>query len=177
MRKHEVNYHEKINIIEIFSKFCIYSRKLKTRTTNKEKNISFEKKFFLNQSNHSKFDVSIKNSRKQVKIVIKVLFRKEIRFDQLIDQSTYSLSRKDQKSTKSINKMQILNAVKDFRLNLNELEIFNLKDKKLSEINVAIIKTSTFNMINKRKNVNLFSIILKNVEKHFKKHNKSNIVI
>jgi hypothetical protein len=32
-------------------------------------------------------------------------------------------------------------------------------------------------MLNKRKNVNLFFVILKNVEKHFEKHNKSNIVI
>jgi hypothetical protein len=40
-----------------------------------------------------------------------------------------------------------------------------------------MIKTSAFNMMNKRKNVNLFFVILKNVEKHFEKHNKSNIVI
>jgi hypothetical protein len=31
--------------------------------------------------------------------------------------------------------------------------------------------------MNKRKNVNLFSIILRNVKKHFEKHNQSNIVI
>jgi hypothetical protein len=127
--------------------------------TNKEKNIFFEKKFSLNQSDHSKFDVSIKNSRKQIKIVIRVL------------------SRKEQKSTKSINKMQTLNAVKDFRFNPNELEISNSKDKKLSEINIAMIKASAFNMMSKRKNVNLFSIILRNVKKHLEKHNKSNIVI
>jgi hypothetical protein len=44
-------------------------------------------------------------------------------------------------------------------------------------MNIAMIKTSTFNMMNKKKNVNLFFIILKNVEKHFEKHNKLNIVI
>jgi hypothetical protein len=40
-----------------------------------------------------------------------------------------------------------------------------------------MIKTSALNMINKRKNVNLFFVILKDVEKHLKKHNKSNIMI
>jgi hypothetical protein len=40
-----------------------------------------------------------------------------------------------------------------------------------------MIKTSTFNMMSKRKNVNLFSIILKNVKKHLKKHSKSNTVV
>ncbi len=40
-----------------------------------------------------------------------------------------------------------------------------------------MIEASTFNMMNKRKNVNLFSITLKNVKKSLKKHNKSNIVI
>jgi hypothetical protein len=177
MRKHEVSYHEKTNIIEFFSEFCTHSKRIETRTTNKEKNISFEKKFFLNQSDHSKFDVSIKNSRKKIKIVIKVLFRKEVRLDQSIDQSANNLFRKDQKSIKSINKMQILNAIKDFRLNLNEFEIFNSKDKKLSEINIAMIEASEFNMMSKRKNVNLFSVILRNVEKHLEKHSKSNIVI
>ncbi len=130
MRKHEISYHEKTDIIEFFSEFCTHSKKIETTTTNKEKNISFAKKFSLNQSNHLKFDVSIKNSRKQIKIVIKVL------------------SRKEQKSTKSINKMQTFNAVKDFRLNLNELEISNSKDKKLSEINIAMIEASAFNMMN-----------------------------
>jgi hypothetical protein len=177
MRKHEISYHEKTNIIEFFSEFCTHSKEIKTRTTNKEKNISFEKKFFLNQSDHSKFDVSIKNSRKQIKIVIKVLFRKEVRLDQSIDQSANSLFRKDQKSTKSINNMQTLNAVKDFKFNLTELEISNSKYKKLSEINIAMIEASAFNMMSKRENVNLFSITLRNVEKHFEKHNKSNIVI
>ncbi len=159
MRKHEVSYHEKTNIIEYVSKFCTYSKEIKTKTTNKE-NIFFEKKFFLHQSNHSKF-----NSRK------------EICFDQSTDQSTNSLFRKDKKSIKFVNKMKILNAIKDFILNLNEFEIFNSKEKKLFEMNIAIIKTSTFNMMNKRKNVSLFSIILKNVKKHLEKHNKFDIVI
>jgi hypothetical protein len=44
--------------------------------------------------------------------------------------------------------MQTFNAVKDFRLNLNELEISNSKDKKLSEINIAMIEASAFNMMN-----------------------------
>ncbi len=56
MRKHEINYHEKTNIIEFFSEFFIHSKRIKTKTTsssNKKKNFFFEKKSFLNQSNHS----------------------------------------------------------------------------------------------------------------------------
>jgi hypothetical protein len=98
MRKHEVNYHEKTNIIEFFSEFCTHSRKIKTKTTsssnkeknissNKEKNIFFEKKSFLNQSNHSKFDDSIRNSKESKKSVTKILFRKEVCSDQSIHQS------------------------------------------------------------------------------------------
>jgi hypothetical protein len=181
MRKHDVNYHEKTNIIEFYFEFCIHSKKIKTKTTsslNKEKNISFEKKSFLNQSDHSKFDDSIKDSRKLKKIVIKILFRKKACFDQSIDQSTINLFRKNKKSTKSINKIEDSKTIKDFKFNLNELKIFNSKEKKsLFVMNIAMIKTSTFNMMNKRKNVNLFFVILKDVEKHFEKHNKSNIVI
>jgi hypothetical protein len=89
MRKHEVSYHEKTNIIEFSSEFCTHSRRIETKTTsskttsssNKEKNIFFEKKSFLNQSDHSKFDDWIKNSRKFLTIVIKVLFRKELNSD------------------------------------------------------------------------------------------------
>jgi hypothetical protein len=80
MRKHEISYHEKTNIIEFSSEFCTHSRKIKTKTTsssNKEKNFSFEKKSFLNQSDHSKFDDSIKNSRKFFMIVIKSSFSKK----------------------------------------------------------------------------------------------------
>jgi uncharacterized protein YnzC (UPF0291/DUF896 family) len=44
-------------------------------------------------------------------------------------------------------------------------------------MNIAMIETSAFNMMNKRKNVNLFFIILKNVKKHLEKHNKLNIMI
>jgi hypothetical protein len=62
--------------------------------------------------------------------------------------------------------------------NLNELEIFNSKKKKsLFVMNIAMIKTSTFNIMSKRKNASLFFVILKNVEKHFEKHSKSNTVI
>jgi hypothetical protein len=181
MRKHEINYHEKTNIIEFFSKFCTHSRRMRTKMTfssNKEQNISFEKKSFLNQSDHSKFDNSIKNSRESKKIVIKILFRKKVGLDQSINQSANKLSRKDKKSTNFVNKKKILNAIKDFRLNLNELKIFNSKKtKSLSEMNIAMIEAFVFNMMSKRKNVNLFSIILKNVKKHFEKHSKSNTVI
>ncbi len=44
-------------------------------------------------------------------------------------------------------------------------------------MNIAMIEASAFNMMSKRKNVNLFSITLKNVEKHLEKHNKSNTMI
>ncbi len=88
MRKHEINYHEKTNIIEFFSEFCTHSKEIETKTTfssNKEKNISFENKFFLKQSDHSKLENSIKDSRKSKKIIIKILFRKKVCFDQSID--------------------------------------------------------------------------------------------
>ncbi len=182
MRKHEISYHEKADIIEFISDFCTHSKEIETKTTsssNKEKNISFEKKSFLNQSDHSKFDDSIKDSRESKKIVIKVLFWKEICSNQSIDQSTNSLSRKDKKSIKFVDKtIEILNVIRDIRLNLNELEISNSKEKKLlSEMNIAMIETSTFNMLSKKKNVNLFSVTLKDVEKHLEKHSKSDIVI
>jgi hypothetical protein len=177
MRKHEINYHEKMNIIEFFFEFCTHSKKIKTKTTsssNKKKNFSFEKKSFLNQSDHSKFDDSIKNSRKFFTIVIKVLSRKKFNFDQ----SSINLSRKDKNSSKSINEIENQKTIKDFRFNFNEFEISNSKKKKsLLVINIAMIETSKFNMMNKRKNVNLFFVILKDVKKHFEKHNKSNIVI
>jgi hypothetical protein len=177
MRKHEISYYEKTNIIEFFSEFCTHSRRIKTKTTsssNKEKNISFEKKSFLNQSDHSKFDDSIKNSRKLLTIVIKVLSRKELNSDQ----SAISFFRKDKKSSKSINRIEDSKTIRDFRFNLNELKISNSKEKKsLLVMNIALIKASTFNMMNKKKNVNLFFVILKDVEKHLEKHNKSNIVI
>ncbi len=169
MRKHDVSYHEKTNIIEFYSEFCTHAKRIKT--TNKEKNIHFEKKSFLNQSDHFKFDDSIKDSRKLSMIVIKVFSRKEINSDQ----SAINLFRKDEKQTKSVNS-ENSKMIKDFRLNLNELKIFNSM-KKLSEMNIAMIETSAFNMMSKRKNVNLFSIILKDVKKHFEKHNKSNTMI
>ncbi len=170
MRKHDVNYHEKTNIIEFYSEFCTHSRRIKT--TDKEKNIHFRKKSFLSQSDHFKFDDSIKNSKRFSMIVIKILFRKKINFDQ----SAINFSRKDKKQTKLINKSENSKTIRDFKFNLNELKIFNSM-KKQSEVNIAMIEASAFNMMSKRKNVNLFSIILKNVEKHFEKHNKSNIVI
>ncbi len=50
MRKHDVNYHEKTNIIEFYSEFCTHSKKIETVTTDKEKNIHFEKNlFWINQ--------------------------------------------------------------------------------------------------------------------------------
>jgi hypothetical protein len=116
MRKHDVSYHEKTNIIEFYFEFCTHSKRIKT--TNKEKNIHFEKKSFLNQSDHSKFDDSIKNSRKFLTIVIKVLFRKEFNFDQ----SSISLFSKDKNSSKSINEIEDQKTIKDFRLNLNEFK-------------------------------------------------------
>jgi hypothetical protein len=129
----------------------------------KKKNISFEKKSFLNQSDHSKFDDSIKNSKE--KIVTKILFRREVRSDQSIDQSAISLFRKGKKSTKSINKIE-------------DSKTSNSKEKKsLFVMNIAMIETSAFNMMSKRKNVSLFFVILKDVEKHLEKHNKLDIVI
>ncbi len=170
MRKHDLSFHEKTNIIEFYSEFCTHSKRIET--TDKEKNIHFEKKSFLNQSDYFKFDDSIKNSRKLFMIVIKVLFRKEVNFDQ----SAINLFRKDKKSTESDNRIENSKTIKDFKFNLNEFKIFNSKEK-MSEINIAMIEASAFNMMSKRKNVSLFSIILKDVEKHLEKHNKSNIVV
>ncbi len=46
MRKHEINYHEKTNIIEFFSKFCTHSKKIETKTTSSsnKKKISLSKR-------------------------------------------------------------------------------------------------------------------------------------
>jgi hypothetical protein len=172
MRKHDVSYHEKTNIIEFCSEFCTHSKRIET--TNKEKNIHFEKKFFLNQSDYFKFDNSTKNTRKSFTIVIKVLSRKEHNFDQ----STINLSRKDKKSIKSVDRIEDSKTIRDFEFIKIESEISNSKEKKsLLVINIAMIEASAFNMMSKRRNVNLFSVILKDVEKHLEKHNKSNIVI
>jgi hypothetical protein len=107
-------------------------------------------------------------------IITKVLSRKEIKSDQ----SAINCFRKDKKRLKSINKNDESKKIKAFRLNLNELEIFNSKEKKsLFEMNIMMIEVFAFNMMNKRKNVNLFSITLKNVEKHLEKHSKSDTMI
>jgi hypothetical protein len=50
MRKHEIRYHEKTNIIEFFSEFCTHSKKIKTKTTsssNKEKKYFFREEIFF----------------------------------------------------------------------------------------------------------------------------------
>jgi hypothetical protein len=106
MRKHDVSYYEKTNIIEFYSEFCTHSKKIKT--TNKEKNIHFEKKSFLNQSDYFKFDDSTKNSRKSSMIVIKVLFREEVNSDQ----SMINHSRQKKKQTKSINRSENSKTIK-----------------------------------------------------------------
>jgi hypothetical protein len=174
MRKYEISYHEKTNTIEFISEFCTHSKRIETDLTNKEEKISFEKKSFSNQSNHVEFDTLTKNSTKLLMIVIKIIFRKEVK----PDQSAINLFRKDKKSTKFINKIRNSKTTRDIRFNLNELEIFNSKEKKsLSMINIAMIKASAFNIMSKRKNVSLFFVTLKNVEKHLEKHSKSNIVI
>jgi hypothetical protein len=46
MRKHDVSYHEKTNIIEFYSEFCTHAKEIET--TDKEKNIHFENESFLN---------------------------------------------------------------------------------------------------------------------------------
>jgi hypothetical protein len=43
-------------------------------------------------------------------------------------------------------------------------------------MNIAIIEAFASNMMSKKKNVNLFSIVLKNVKKHLKKINKLDII-
>ncbi len=85
---------------------------------------------------------------------------------------------KTKKQRDSLINSNIRKRLKISNSNLNELKIFNSKEKKsLFMMNIAMIKTSTFNIMNKKKNVNLFFVILKDVKKHLEKHNKSNIVI
>ncbi len=177
MRKHEISYHEKTNIIEFFSRFCTHPKKIET--TDKEKNIHFEKEFFLNQSDHVKFDIFIKNSTKQdskkfFTIITKVLSRKEVH----IDQKRLILFEKTKKQRSSSIDSKIRRRLKITDSNLNEFKIFNSIEKKsIFEMNIAMIEASTFNMMNKKKNVSLFFVILKDVEKHLEKHSMSNIVI
>ncbi len=45
MRKHEVSYHEKTNIIEFSSEFCTHSRRIEM--TDKEKKHSFREEIFF----------------------------------------------------------------------------------------------------------------------------------
>ncbi len=121
MRKHEVNYHEKTNIIKFISEFCTHSKKIKTKTTkmktlNKEKNISFEKKSFSNQSDHVKFDSLSKNSKSI--IVIKILFRKKVKFDQ----SMINLSRKNKNRRRRSISQKIL-----MRLKISDSILLNSK--------------------------------------------------
>ncbi len=177
MRKHEVSYHEKTNIIEFFSKFCTHSKRIET--TDKEKNIHFEKKSFLNQSDHVKFDIFTKNSTKQDSkkfstIITKVFSRKEVH----IDQKRLVFLEKAKKQRRSSINSKIRRRLKITDSNLNELKISNSIEKKsIFEINIAMIEASAFNMMSKRKNVNLFFVILKDVEKHLEKHSMSNIVV
>jgi hypothetical protein len=126
MRKHEINYHEKLNIIEFISRFCIHSRRIKT--TSQEKKILFEKRSSFDQSNRSKLENS-----KTKKIVIKVLSRKEL----CIDQS--SVSKNDE--------FDILNEVRNFKFNKINLKSLTEKKDKSVEINIAMIETFAFNMM------------------------------
>jgi hypothetical protein len=177
MRKHDVNCHKKTNIIEFYFEFCTYAKRIKT--IHKEKNIHFEIKSFLNQSNHVKFDIFIKNSTKQdskrlFTIIIKVLPRKEV----YIDQKRLIFFEKTKKQWNSSINSKIRKRLKISDSNQNEFEISDSKEKKsLLVMNIAMIKTSTFNMMNKRKNVSLFFVNLRDVEKHLEKHSKSNILI
>ena len=124
MRKHEVSYHEKTNIIEFSSRFCTHSKEIET--TDKEKNIHFEKKSFLNQSDHVKFDIFTKNSTKQDSkkfstIITKVLSRKEVH----IDQKRLIFFEKTKKQRSSSIDSKTRRRLKISDSNLNELEIFN----------------------------------------------------
>jgi hypothetical protein len=79
MRKHEVSYHEKTNIIEFISEFCTHSKRIKTKTTkmktsNKEKNIFLKRNsFWINQitSNSMNQLKTRENSLKSSKIFLK----------------------------------------------------------------------------------------------------------
>ncbi len=83
MRKHEMSYYNKTNIIKLIFDFCTHTE------TNKEKNILFRKKSFSDQPKRK----ILENSKKNIEIVIKILSRK--------DRESNNLSRKDYKSNQS----------------------------------------------------------------------------
>ncbi len=58
MRKHEINYYEKTNIIKFFSEFCTHSRRIETKTTSS----SNKKKTFLSRRNVFWINQIIRNS-------------------------------------------------------------------------------------------------------------------
>jgi hypothetical protein len=160
MRKHEMSYHEKNDFIKFTSDFCSHSREMMNNDTekNKEKNISFRKKCSSDQSEQKKSENS--TIKKKTRIVIKILFRK--------DREMNSLSRKDYKSNQSNQDVDDSSFKETSKNSKSKIDVFTM--------NIAMIEISTFNMMSKRKNVHLFSVILKNVEKHLEKTSKSNII-
>ncbi len=68
MRKHEISYYNKTNIIKFTFDFCTHFE------TNKEKNIFSRKKSFFDQSKLKTLENS--TIKKNIKILIKILFRK-----------------------------------------------------------------------------------------------------
>ncbi len=71
MRKHEVSYHEKIDIIEFILEFCTHSKEIETNLTridlmNKKKRFLSKKKVFKVNQNTSNLTFSLRtreNSR------------------------------------------------------------------------------------------------------------------
>ncbi len=139
--------------------YKIHSRILHTFWDKQKKNISFRKKSFSNQSKRK----ILENSRKNIKIVIKILSRKDRESNNLFRKG-YKLNQSDQvvfsKNESSSKKMS--------RNSKFKIDVFTL--------NIAMIKAFAFNMMSKQKNVYLFSITLKNVKKHLEKASRSNIV-
>ncbi len=103
MRKHEISYHEKTNIIEFSFEFCTHSKRIDSRTTNKEKNISFEKKFFLNQSITRNLTSRSKTRENTLKSSSKFFFEKmSISINQLINQRIVFFEKTKNRSNLSI---------------------------------------------------------------------------
>ncbi len=99
------------------------------------------------------------NKEKNIRIVIKILSRKESKSN--------NLSRKDYKSNQS-ERIILSESESSFKETSK-----NSKSKiDVSAVNIAMIEVFAFNMMSKKKNVNLFSITLKNVKKHFEKASK-----